>query len=236
MTDIGHTAIQVSPEVHTEADMNKLSSIFSSAANAIIRASDMAKQVAILQTQVDDLQAQVNTLRATKESLEYALNEASHAKVERDAAQQERDTLKSVNNANKVTIDSLTTTLAEAKHDRDEHGFRVLELEDQLKLLTASLNKIKAVHASIFGEPDTSAMQPAPEPVVIVGKEWTHPDTLNTGAGVVETKVEPFVEPPSAEEEHKPQAAPARNYRGTSWSPGLLWDTVKGQYYDEGQH
>ncbi len=133
--------IQVAPQ--QEDEVIKLSSLFSRAANAIVKETELAKQVEGLQSQVNELSNKVQVSQDHSHALDSALNdmtrqrdEAITARVEAmHQAEQMRQELQRVQHEIsllKTENADLDTALTNAKKDRDDYGMKTLELEHQV--------------------------------------------------------------------------------------------------------
>lgn len=179
--------------VPTEDEMNKVREIFQRALDAIVGMSKLNEEVASLRAAVASTQADTDHYRRQIGNLDEAL---AHVRAERDKLSQElsvaRHDLAVVQGDNsrltseienlRHNVANLQRELDLARKDRDDHGYRVMELEDQLKAATTKLEAIKEGFASIFGgtmlePPKTTSIEVKPSPEVMpveVKQEWPY--------------------------------------------------------------
>lgn len=216
--DNGTTAIQVSPI--TEDDMSKVQAILRRAADAIVGMSQLHADVDMLRQTVASLQADADRLRNQNNALDEALTHSRTVRDDQastiirlssqiDTITYDRDDLKKANEYTTTMNGQLADKLKQVEADRDDHGFRVLELEDKLKAAEAKLSRLAQAHADVFGAMQPTTPGPAPSNTI---KEF-HPIQ-------------------EAGEPDKP-SLPTRTYHGLSWSPGYMWDNDKQEYYTE---
>lgn len=221
MSDFGNTGIHVTPKAPTEDEMNLVRDILQRAVDSIVGMSQLHADVEMLRSTVSGLQADTDRLRQTNANLDEAL---AYTRKERDEARERVSTIKQQalkfeNEANSFSHSLLklqdehnvvVSQLADAKRERDDHGFKVMELEEALKQAEAKLAKLAEAHASVFGLPiPMSPPVQDPHPIQAVN----------------EALPEPSADPKPWEPEQ------GRTYHGLSWSPGYIWDDVKGEYY-----
>jgi hypothetical protein len=235
MTDTGTMAIQVSPVVPTEDEMNKVQEILKRALDAVVSMSQLKTEVDALRQSVASMQADSDKLRTQNAGLDEALYQSRQARNDltaklQDAEHslvaitQERDTASGRYTSVVTENDNLQSKLHHAEQTSDDWELKAMDLEDKLKASEAKLAAIREGYDAIFGkapeavqaapEPEPApASAPASEPVLNPVSDWT------TGS-------------PTSEPAPSP-APPARTYHGTGWAPGHIWDNQKKEYYTE---
>lgn len=225
MNDTGPTGIQVAPAVPTEDEMTHVQDILKRAINSLVGMSQLQADVDMLRSTVQSLQADTERLRSQNAGLDEALFQSRNARNAANAeleatklalrqAEQDKDHYKHDCELHVSTIQNLSQSLEQTKHERDDHGFRVMELEEQVKALQAKLDAIHDGYRSIFGD-EPKAMQ---VPVPIYRSEPTSSTTAS----------EPE---PTAIELTKPWSPPPSRRYLDQWEPGAIWDEQEHKYF-----
>lgn len=164
MTDFGNTGTQVTPNVE-QKEINMVRDVFERMANAIVGMSEASATIASIKAELESLKAEIEATRARNRELDDMV---AHVRRERDEAIRERDEQKRRaddilrNNENtyaelQVVRSDLTNAHEElviVKRDRDDHGMKVLELEDKLKAAEADLENLRAHRDSMERQRD----------------------------------------------------------------------------------
>lgn len=162
----------------TQEDITMFSQMFSKLSNIIVQASEVGQRLPILQSQLDQLNADCETIRKRNQELD---EELFNVRNQRDIAQQEARQAQAEASSFRAQADTLalqrdeaiskhmatTQELEAARKERDDYGFRNMELQDQLDKANATLAKFKDLLGNVFPEP-----KPEPAPTVT---EFTPP-------------------------------------------------------------
>lgn len=143
MTDFGNTGTQVTPNVE-QKEINMVRDVFERMANAIVGMSEASATIASIKAELESLKAEIEATRARNRELDDMV---AHVRRERDEAIRERDeTMQRLNSSTegwemsirevqglRSDLEAVQADLVVARRDRDDHGMKVLELEDKLK-------------------------------------------------------------------------------------------------------
>lgn len=199
----GTTGIQVAP-IPTESEMASIRQIFTNVANALVRASELAKTVTELETKFSSLNEDHTRVMARSDQLEQSLSEA---RMQRDEAQSnlvqvkaERDAANAEATANangwseaKTEVDNLNAKLETVGIDRDAAYKAWQEVDARAAKAEATLNELKAKMETFFSKPaePTASPEPIPEPRPLTEAE---------------------VHPPQADDPNLPKAEPEQAF------------------------
>lgn len=214
--DTGTTATQVSPG---QEDAMKIAEGFKSlaekAANAIVDASKLSGELVQLRSEFESLKHDMDYVRARNRELDQNLSEVRQARDKAITDLAERDT--TVRNqaveleraSSKVNDLSdrnaaLWNEIEAVKKERDDHGMKVMELEEALASANAKLAEIEEFAGKFLGDRKPKAeMLPVTQ----------------------ETMLEPHPEPTLRRI--------YQGDEGFSYSKPQRWDTEKSRYYNE---
>lgn len=191
MTTTETTGIHVTPAV-SEEEMSKLSLLFSRAANAIIKETELAKQVHTLEVEMNGLRHDVESSKNHSTALDEALLDMRRQRDEAISralqAERERDHALSMVNDLNHTISQLKTenaeledSLSHARKDRDDFGFKNIELEAEVKVWKDKAEKARANidnMMNLFRQPEPVA--PPPEEAMQEGQSVPLPTDGST--------------------------------------------------------
>lgn len=156
----------------TQEDITMFSQMFSKLSNIIVQASEVGQRLPILQSQLDQLNADCETIRKRNQELDEELfnvrnqrdiaqQEARQAQAEASSRQQAIDNLEAKYQEQVNTATRYLSDLEAVRKERDDYGFRNMELQDQLDKANATLTKFKDLLGNVFPEP-----KPEPAPTV----------------------------------------------------------------------
>src|SRR5215467_8346686 len=157
MTD-GNMATSISPV--SEGEMEQIQNLFKKAADTIVAFSSLSGQVEKLQAQVNDLSNQVTRYRNhidTQDDAMYRLrqereeltNRATEAEHSRQSAVAEAEQAKQAYNGSQARLTDLEALVASLRKDRDDAEYRVIELEDKLKVSEKTLGKFRELAVAL---------------------------------------------------------------------------------------
>lgn len=159
--DNGNTAVSISP-VPSEDEMSGIRQIFERAANAIVQASELARQVTDLQAKFDKLNGDMEYILSRNQELITSLNEV---RGQRDTAMRERDEannqihsqgntitqLQETNTYQAGVINDLRAKLEAMTNDRDIALDEWHKADEAKALAEGKLADIEAHMAKAFG-------------------------------------------------------------------------------------
>jgi chromosome segregation ATPase len=174
-----------------EPEMVKLFGLFSGAANAIVNASELKKQVGELATELASLRETLHSTEEIKATLEARL---ARERDELNLARDQLDTLRASDSHKSNRISDLeyanrdlSEQLQRTAADRDkwitrsnDNEFQLLQTQDHLTSAEKTLADIRAAMGWKEPEPEAPAVDipaspPAPEPIVNPPQEWHGP-------------------------------------------------------------
>lgn len=157
----------------SEERMSFVRGVFDQAANAIVQASELAKEVERVKTEFHDMvhklqdqltqmQAEIDRVQArnreldnlladVREQRDRARTELATTKDELTRVNRERETIGNDRDYLQRKVTSLSEDLAATQKERDDAQLRVMELEDKLKSTEASLDEVKSRVGAIMG-------------------------------------------------------------------------------------
>jgi len=173
----GNTATQVSPIVE-EHEVSYIRTVFDKAANAIVQASELAKEVNSLREQVEALRKDMEYVRQRNVELDNLLNDVRQA---RDHAQAEAHRLTQVNAEITTQNTSLTyerdnlsdklktanDTISTLRRERDDAAIEAMRLQEELDKVMVKFNDIVSFAKGLVAENAPPAPVPQPEPVPV---------------------------------------------------------------------
>lgn len=179
MSDYGTTAVHVSPvqnptPTQDEPEgMSAVRQVFDRAANAIVDASKLAKEVAAIRNELDNMKRDMDYLRARNKELDEML---ATTRAQRDEAQAAVQRLNSELNQAKAEIEGLTSAKTSAEHvieglrheldqsrkDRDEYANEWHKVDAELAKAKAQLEEIQEFAQRAFGLHKPQPVQPEP--------------------------------------------------------------------------
>lgn len=187
MSSDGTTAVQVSP-IPTESEMASIRQFFANVANALVNASELAKEVEDLRSKFNVLDHDYRVVMARNEELVQSLHEV---RAQRDEAQRSTTELKealhaaqneATANANgwaraKEDVAALEAELGKVKTDLDMEIESMLAAERRANEAEAALAKIKSALGIVDPPKPEVAAKPEPtaETVVVPHPEPTEP-------------------------------------------------------------
>ncbi len=139
-----------------DQEMARVREIFERALNAIVSATQLAKEVDSLRGDVSSLRSEIDNVRAYNQRLDVeltatreqrdqalrdksaAIGELNQARVELNQTQKDRDDWR-------VSHDTVAEVHESLKREHDNVQMQALELEEENKSLKAQLEKVKAV-------------------------------------------------------------------------------------------
>lgn len=157
------TMATISP-VQESDEMTHIRSIFDRAANAIVEASELNKQVQELRSTVDALKQDVDRIRAQNSWLDEQLTNVRRARDEANGklqnAEGEVASLKEQLEASKRANEDLNAQLTAArqvldqtKHERDDYGMKHMAAQEELEKANAALAKFEEVLSGLRPKP-----------------------------------------------------------------------------------
>ena len=182
MTD-GNTAIQVSP---TEEAM-KLSSLFSQAADAIVRASTMPAEIEALRARVNSLEGDLDRAHMHASELDTTLHEMREQRNRaEDSLAQARQEIEGLKLSLETTSQSYQRAEAErvrvfdelsiARQDRDDNALHAMQLEEDLGKARSTLKDFRDKVSAMF--PDPKPKPVAQEPIPVREPEPVYPSPV----------------------------------------------------------
>ena len=246
MTDIGNTAIRVSPNAPTEDEMNKVQDILSRAINAIVSMSQLSADVDMLRTTVQTLQSDTERLRQQNAGLDEALFQARRTRQDMETKLHATETRASDAEQDlgryKVAVgnqaqenEKLLASLHASEQRADNAELKVMELEDQLKVHSAQLDSIREGYETIFGKPNlapASAVQSTARAPYYSQQHSTSNEPIPVQAPI---EMEPVLpEGDTAPVPADPSPTPADT--SSEWRPGYTWDHAQQLYVKEDLH
>lgn len=179
--------------VTQEEDMGKVRDVLDKALDTIsgILTAKLAAQVEALQGQVQSLQHSIESVQQTNKWLDEqtvtlrsqrdeAIHKANSTQAELDHAKQDVDNLRATVDRDAQTITDLRNQLSQALRERDDHGIRAMELEDELHKHKAQIGRLKELAQAEFGLQEPPKPQPVPTIVhsteVVQAVAQDHPD------------------------------------------------------------
>lgn len=155
----------------TQEDIGMFQDMFSKLSNILVKASDLGAKIPELESQLSALSAESESVRKRNMELDEQL---ATVRSQRDEAQRNENNIRfelsQVKEAHEVTAASLHSlqtdynvlreSFNQAKSERDDYGFKNMELQDKLDAANAVITKFKDLLGSISGPS-------VPEPVVL---------------------------------------------------------------------
>jgi vacuolar-type H+-ATPase subunit I/STV1 len=168
------TTATISPIVE-DSEMSHVRSVFDRAANAIVQASELAKQVASLTEQMDLLRKDIEYVRQRNIELDNLLNDVrqarDHAQSEASRLTQTNADLSRENTSLTYERDNLTDklktandTISTLRRERDDAAIEAMRLQEELDKVKAKLDDIVSFAKGLVAEATPTPPTPAPEP------------------------------------------------------------------------
>lgn len=177
----------MSDTIVTQEDINMFSQMFSKLSNIIVQASEVGRELPQLRSEIASLRTEGEDIRKRNAELDELLHTT---RQQRDEAQskvhaltdladqrlhevqditRDRDFFKSTCAADAIEMNNL-------KKERDDYGFRNMELQDQLDKANATLAKFRELLGNAGVSTPTPSVQD-PSPTVIVAEPEAKPTT-----------------------------------------------------------
>ena len=224
----GNTAIQVSP-IPTETEMSTIRSMFDRAANAIVQASELNRDLTILRHEFDAFKQDMDSQRRRNQELDEMLThvraqrdkaeaELSHSQSELHSVQMQAQGLHDTNAVQAETIARLREELDETKTEKSEVLDMYYCAEDEADKAKAKLANFQSLAMDAFGLYKPEPV-PAPKPNYPLGV-----------SNIQELKPENV----HAEQAQASEAKRVYQYdAGFDWNKPYKYDANAGQHYQE---
>ena len=184
MTNLDQNYPIPAPTHDEPEDMGAVRSIFDRAANAIVEASRLSKEVAALRSEFDTLKWDMEYLRArnreldemlaqTRAQRDEALSQVHAFRNELVEAKSHNDSLTAAQASNEHSIASLEAELGQTRKDRDAYGMEAMQAKDELAKAKATIDKLRSVIQATAGQ--VAELLREPDPVITHAEQVHNP-------------------------------------------------------------